>query len=235
MSFLLALSPDVARSIAWVGIVTVVFFGYRRLYLHNPVALLHPVILSTVTIILLLLLTGYSRSEFRMETRPIVWLLGPAVVSLGVPVWNRRSLIARNWRALGVAIGGSLVVSSFSLLIFDWINLDVARAMAVRSTTLPIALAVATPFGTPADLVVVATMVSALTGLIGGPALLAGAGLGGGNLECGIALGCASHALGTTRALEEGETAGAFASVAMGLSAIAYGLIMPIILTTMTR
>jgi putative effector of murein hydrolase len=104
-----------------------------------------------------------------------------------------------------VAIVGSLLLSSISLQVFEWINPDVGRVMAVRSTTIPIALAVAKPFGTPADFVVLATIVSALTGLIGGPALLAWAGLGRGNPESGIALGCASHALGTARALRRGK------------------------------
>jgi putative effector of murein hydrolase len=59
--------------------------------------------------------------------------------------------------------------------------------------------------------------------MVFGPAMLALISLNGDQPEVGAALGCASHGLGTARAYEIGRTAGAFASVSMGLSALAYG------------
>jgi putative effector of murein hydrolase len=64
-----------------------------------------------------------------------------------------------------------------------------------------------------------------------GPALLALGRPRGGHAVIGAALGCASHGLGTARAFELSQTAGAFASVCMGLSALAYGIVLPLVLS----
>ena len=94
-----------------------------------------------------------------------------------------------------------------------------ARALSVKSVTAPVALGIAGQTGLRQDLVVVGVMTSGLFGMVIGPALLAFGGLKGDLPEVGAALGCASHGLGTARAYELGQTAGAFASVSMGLSA----------------
>ena len=73
-------------------------------------------------------------------------------------------------------------------------------------------------------------MTSGLFGMLIGPAVLALGGLRGDRPEVGAALGCAAHGLGTARAYELGQTAGAFASVSMGLSALAYGTLLPLLL-----
>lgn len=220
----------VFASAAWAILVLSLFFAARRLYLRHRLSPLHPVPVTVASILLLLVVTGYPRDAFRAQTQPVVWLLGTAVVSLAVPVWNRRVLILRNWRAMTLAVGTSLLLSTIFSVMICFSNLDLARAMGARAVTLPVAIAIARPLGTPLDLIVAGVMMSAFTGLIAGPFILALAGVPRGGAATGIALGCASHALGTARALEEGETAGAFASVAMCLSAIAYGVIMPFIL-----
>jgi putative effector of murein hydrolase len=61
--------------------------------------------------------------------------------------------------------------------------------------------------------------------------LLAWSGCRGDRPEVGAALGCAAHGLGTARAFEIGPTAGAFSSICMALCAIAYGLLLPPVLS----
>ena len=73
-------------------------------------------------------------------------------------------------------------------------------------------------------------MLSGLFGMVIGPVLIAWSGSSGDRPEVGVALGCAAHGLGTARAFEIGPTAGAFASVCMGLSALSYGLLLPLLL-----
>ncbi|MEO1001455.1 MAG: LrgB family protein, partial [Pseudomonadota bacterium] len=70
-----------------------------------------------------------------------------------------------------------------------------------------------------------------LTGILGaalGPWLLARAGVRG-EVAAGVALGTASHGIGTGRALQRSEVAGAFAGLAMGLNALATALLLPLL------
>ena len=68
-----------------------------------------------------------------------------------------------------------------------------------------------------------------ITGVLGsviGPALLRRLKVSD-PAATGFALGVASHGLGTARAFELGETAGAFAGLGMGLNAVATALLVP--------
>ena len=224
------MSGGVLPSIAWIGLTMAVWAAWRQFCRRYPHPLLNPVIGSVATMVGLLLVTHQPSMAFRAGTQPLMWLLGPGVVAMGVPVWQRRDLISRNLPSLTAAVGTSLVFSiAASLWLPAVLGPDIARAMGVRSVTASVGIAIVNQVGMAADWAVVGTMVSALTGLAIGPILLAAFGWFGDRAETGIALGCTSHALGITRALEAGQTAGAFASVSMGLSAIAYGFVMPIV------
>jgi putative effector of murein hydrolase len=73
----------------------------------------------------------------------------------------------------------------------------------------------------------VGVMMSGMLGMVVGPLLLSWFGSTGDRADLGVALGSAVHRLGTARAFEIGPTAGAFASVSMGLSALSYGILLP--------
>jgi putative effector of murein hydrolase len=51
----------------------------------------------------------------------------------------------------------------------------------------------------------------------------------------GFAAGLASHGIGTARAFQVNEIAGAFAGIAMGLNAMVTSLLVPLILTFLVR
>jgi putative effector of murein hydrolase len=88
----------------WCGITLAAFFCWRRLFLWIKHPLLHPILWSTVIVVLLLVLTSHSFTAYRQESAPLLWLLGPAVVAMAVPIWQRRELILANWRALLLVI-----------------------------------------------------------------------------------------------------------------------------------
>ncbi len=218
-------------SAAWIAATLAIFFACRALYLRLRVSWLSPVLWSTIIVALLVVLTGQARDAFKAETYPLVWLLGPAVVAMARPVWQQRGLIALNWRLFGSVVGASLLLSLGTLLVVPYLlGPDMARALLLKSVTAPVALGIAQQSGLSLDLVVVGVMASGLFGGVFGPTLLAVGGFEGDLPEVGAALGCASHGLGTARAYEIGQTAGAFASVSMGLSALAYGLLLPVLL-----
>jgi putative effector of murein hydrolase len=64
----------------------------------------------------------------------LVWLLGPAVVALAVPIWERRSLILANWPVLAAVVCLSLICARGSLVLLRGLLGDeVARALTLKS------------------------------------------------------------------------------------------------------
>jgi putative effector of murein hydrolase len=217
----------------WLAITVLVFFACRKVYLHLRHPLMHPVLWSTLVLVALVALTRHSVVEYRQETALLPWLLGPAVAAMAVPVWERRTLIAGNWRMFAVVVGASIAFSIGTMVeLRHFFDLQLVRALALKSVTAPVAIGIAHQSMVREDLTLVGVMLSGMFGMVAGPLALTLFGAKGGDRpEIGIALGCASHGLGTARAFEIGPSAGAFASVGMGLSSLAYGLVMPLALS----
>jgi putative effector of murein hydrolase len=212
----------------WISLTLAIYFLCRRLYLRYPYALLNPVLWATLILIGCVTALHHPTASYQAATHPLVWLLGPAVVAMALPVWQKRQLILEHWSMFAVVVGASLVLAGATSHLLGWVlPPEMARALAVKSVTAPVALGIGQEIGLRTDLVVTGVMTSGLFGMLLGPSLLALAGLRGDSAVVGAALGCASHGLGTARAFEIGRTAGAFASVSMGLCALAYGVVAP--------
>jgi putative effector of murein hydrolase len=70
----------------WSGITLAVFFGWRRIFVALKHPVLHPILWATLAVVLLLALGRHPVATYREESAPLVWLLGPAVVAMAVPV-----------------------------------------------------------------------------------------------------------------------------------------------------
>ena len=99
--------------------------------------------------------------------------------------------------------------------------------LAPKSATSPIAMLVAEQIGGVAALAAVFVMFTGVLGAIFGPWLLRIAGVDH-PAAWGMAMGMTAHAVGTSRALEEGEEAGAFAALSMSLMGMATALLLPL-------
>ena len=157
---------------------------------------------------------------------------------MAVPIWQRRELILANWRALLLVIGLGIAFSAISMLVLaPFCGWNAAKSLVPKSVTAPVALGVIreASVGRPPEdqltesLVAIGVMVSALSGALLGPVVLRLAGVR--DLRAvGLALGCASHGVGTARAFEINPTTGAFASVGMSLTAVCAAFALPWIL-----
>jgi len=166
----------------------------------------------------------------------IHFLLGPAVVSLALPLWQRRTELKRHAVALILAALGGGAVSALSAFGLAW-WLDVPQAVALslipKSVTAPVAMGLADSIGGLAEL---AAIFAVLSGLIG--ALLARTVfklMGEGTtaqawMRRGYALGTVSHGIGAARALQVSNQAGAYAGLALAAQAVLASLWIPVVL-----
>ena len=100
-------------------------------------------------------------------------------------------------------------------------------SMAPKSVTSPIAMLVANQIGGIAALAAVFVMITGIIGAIVGPSLLKRFGVQH-PAALGMALGMTAHAVGTARALQEGEECGAFSALAMSLMGVFTAVLLPL-------
>jgi putative effector of murein hydrolase len=100
-------------------------------------------------------------------------------------------------------------------------------SVAPKSVTSPIAMLVAEQIGGIAALAAVFVLITGVLGAIFGPELLRRIGVHHPAAQ-GMALGLTAHAVGTSRALQEGEETGAFAALSMSLMGMATAVLLPL-------
>jgi putative effector of murein hydrolase len=101
--------------------------------------------------------------------------------------------------------------------------------MAPKAATTPVSIAVSDQIGGIPPLTAVLTILAGITGAAVGPWLLDRLRIRDPRAR-GLALGAASHGIGTSRALRESGVEGAFSALAMALTALATSVLVPLVL-----
>ncbi|MGJ7523151.1 LrgB family protein [Variovorax sp. LT1P1] len=200
---------------------------------HAPWA--NPVLWSIVTIAGGLTLTKVDYPTYFAGAQFIHFLLGPAVVALGWPLWQRRvELRARFGRVLlaallgGAAAGGSAVALGWAV----GLPHDVVMSLAPKSVTAPVAMGIAEKIGGIPALSAVFAVLTGLIGALSGKYLFDALRIRtthAGWRARGFALGTAAHGIGAARALQVNADAGAYAGLALGLQVVLAALLLPLV------
>jgi len=193
--------------------------------------LLNPVLLAVVILILLLKGTGTSYQTYFQGAQFVHFLLGPATVALALPLYRQLHALKRSMLAVAAALMAGSVVASLSAM-------AIARAlgaapqtvlsMGPKSVTTPIAMGVAEQIGGLPSLTAALVLITGIGGAVSGPWILDRLRIRDERAR-GLAIGTASHGIGTARALQESQTAGAFSGLAMGLNGVVTAVLVPIL------
>jgi len=199
---------------------------YRKAKM-NP--LLNPVMISVIVIVSILLATGTGYDSYFQGAQFVHFLLGPATVALAIPLYRQFEQVRRSAAAMAISlIAGSLTASLSAILISRLMGADrmSVLALAPKSVTAPVAMGIEAQLGGLPSLTAVLVMLTGITGAMLGPFILKLAGIRDRKAQ-GLAMGTASHGIGTARALQINEVAGAFSGLAMGLNALATAILLP--------
>ncbi|ADF38919.1 MULTISPECIES: LrgB family protein [Priestia] len=202
-----------------------------KVYVRFSYPILIPVLTTTVFVILLLLAFHISYDEYMIGGKWINSLLGPAVVALAYPLYKQREMLVK----YSIPIIGGVFVGLFAgmisgLVFAEVFGIDRSLILSIvpKSITTPVAIQIATGLGGVPSMTVVFVMIAGFSGVILGPLLLKWIRIKS-SLGKGIALGSASHALGTSKAFEYGELTVSMSSVSMTLSAVLGSVFGPIV------
>lgn len=194
-------------------------------------ALLHPFLISIPVIICVLHLTGIPADYYIKGNAVIEFLLGPCVVALGLKLYDYVDLIRRNFLSLAVSVLCGALSGIVSVwLLWKLFGLDeiFLLSMAAKSVTTPIAMDLTSGLGGNVSLAVVSVVMCGFIGAVLGPWVVKVLGFKS-EIAKGMAMGCASHGLGTSRALEESALQGAISGLAMALMGVATSLLIPLV------
>ena len=191
----------------------------------------NPVLWSVVVLGGFLVLTHTPYPAYFAGAQFIHVLLGPAVVALAWPLWQRRAEVRQRGMALTVAglVGG--LAAAGSALALGWalgLPDDVLRSLAPKSVTAPVAMGIAERVGGVPALAAVFAVLTGLVGALSGKYLFNLLKIDAWAVR-GFALGTAAHGIGAARALQVHPDAGAYAGIALGMQAVLSSLLMPLL------
>ena len=185
-------------------------------------AILNPLLIGTICVIGFLLIFRIDYEEYNEGAKYISYLLTPATVCLAVPLYEQLSLLKKNFMAVAVGILSGVLASLVSVLalakLFD-LNHQQYVTLLQKSITTAIGMGVSEELG---GLVTITVAVIVITGILGN--VIA-------EFICkifkihepiakGLALGTASHAIGTAKAMEMGQIEGAMSSLAIAVAGL---------------
>jgi predicted murein hydrolase (TIGR00659 family) len=210
-----------------------VFFGAKVLQQRTRILVLNPILITIILVIGYLELTNIDYDTYYDATRVIDFWLKPAVVALGVPLYKQLSVIKKQLlpilvsQLVGCLVGITSAVGTAMLL---GASHEVTVSLAAKSVTTPIAMEVTRTVGGIPSLTAAVVMCVGLLGAIFGFKILR-FGHVASPIAQGLSIGTASHAVGTSAAMERGDRYGAYASLGLTLNGIFTALLTPSVLS----
>lgn len=195
----------------------------------------NPVLWSVVVLALGLMLTGTAYPTYFSGAQFIHFLLGPAVVALAWPLWQRRTVLRSHWPRFAIAAlagGAAAAISATAIAWLLGLPQDVLLSLAPKSVTAPVAMGVAEKIGGIPALAAVFAVVTGMVGALSGKYLFDLLRIGKdrtGWMARGFALGTAAHGIGAARALQVDADAGAWAALALGLQVVFASVLIPLV------
>ena len=194
----------------WVGV---------KIQKKTGLVVCNPLLIGVILVIGLLLALGIPYENYDQGGSLINLFLSPATACLAVAIYSKVQLLKENWLPILVGcVVGTLVSMGSILGLCRLFGLDDAMTASLlpKSVTTPIAVSVAQAHGGIPSITVVAVILTGILGSILAPLLIRLFRVKD-PIAAGLAIGACSHAVGTSKALELGETEGAMSGLAIGV------------------
>lgn len=219
-------------TLLYLPLTILIYIGAQKLSKRFPTPLFNPVLLTIVSLALMLLALDIEYVRYNEYNQYLTELLQPAVVALGVPLYQQLHAIKKELLQIVIIVAIAVVIaisSTVALALVLKMTPEIAISLAPKSVTTPIAVLIAEQTQGLASLAAIAVIVTGLVGAVIGVSWLKWTGVKTAKSQ-GVAMGTACHALGTARIAEESTQHGAYSALAMVLSATFSAILAPIII-----
>ena len=197
---------------------------------------LNPLLIGNILIVGFLLITGVSLESYNVGGDYISVMLSPATVVLAVPLYRQIQKLQHFWKPiLAGIIAGSLTAMACVIVAGKLLGLGKVLTLSLlpKSVTIPMGSVISEQIGGIPSVTIIAITVTGITGAVTAPAVCRLCRIKH-KVAQGIAIGTASHALGTTKAMEMGEVQGAMSGLAIGIAGLFTAVVAPLLLTALS-
>lgn len=207
----------------WIG---------KNIYIKFPFSVLNPLLISNILIIAFLIFFNIKLEYYEKGGNMIEFFLKPATVILAVPLYKQIHYLKKYYKAIlaGITVGSiTAVISVFILAKLLKLDYNIIVSLLPKSITTPIGVEASQNNGGIVAVTIVSIVITGITGAVFSPIVCKIFKIEN-KLARGIAIGTSSHALGTSKAVEMGETEGAMSSLSIGIAGLITVFIIPIFL-----
>ena len=229
--------PKIILSDPLFGIVVTVLAYLIAKWISDRVKtpLLNTAIGSLLLVMAFLLVFKVDTADYLKGGDMVLMLLGPATVALAFPIYDKRAILKKHLAAILTGVFAGAVTSILSAVLLCkafGITGELLLSLIPKCVTTPIGIELSSMLGGLAPITVTAIMITGVFGNMLGPYILKLFRIKT-PVAKGVALGTTSHAVGTSRAFEIGETEGAMSGLSIGIAGVITVIIAPIIMLLM--
>lgn len=208
-----------------------VFFSCRF-----KLAICNPMLVAATLLIGFLLLTGIQIETYNIGGDYISLFLGPTTAVLAVPLYKQLNALKSNFIPIlfGIFVG-SLTSFVLVLLCAKFLGMDdiLKYSLLPKSITIPMGIELSREIGGVPAISIAAIVISGISGGVAAPIICKICKIKH-PVAQGVAIGTASHAVGTAKAVEMGEVQGAMSSLAIGVTGVVTTILTPLLLKFFT-
>ena len=225
------MSEFMQNSVFWGVALSFVAYGIGMLLQKRfRLAIFNPLLISVILIMLFLNISKTDYKVYQEGADVISYFLTPATVCLAIPLYEQMELLKKNFKAIMIGILSGVLTSLVSVLamsVFFGLNHKEYTTLLPKSITTAIGMGVSEELG---GYVTLTVAIIIITGILG--SILAEAACKVFHITepiaKGVAIGTASHAIGTSKAMEMGETEGAISGLSIAVAGILTVIVAPI-------
>ncbi|MGL5259103.1 MAG: LrgB family protein [Lachnospiraceae bacterium] len=222
-----------ANESTYFGVVLtmLIFLGCSMIQKKWKNPILNPLLLSIIIIIIILNITDISYDTYQNSAKILTYFLTPATVCLAIPLYKQWQILKDNVYAIVISIVIGCIAHALTiigLMTFAREETFLILSLLSKSVTTAIALDITKVIGGISSITVIGITIAGISGSVFGPVLIKLFRIKE-PIAQGIALGSASHAIGTSRAIELGEIQAAMGSLSIVVTGVLTVIIVPII------
>lgn len=218
-----------------VTLTIIIYWLAQKLQAKTGILLLNPILITIVIIITFLMVFNIDYETYHLGSRYIDFLLKPAVVALGVPLYRQLEVIKKQaWNILISQLVGCLA-GIVSVVLIAWLmgaSKEIIFSLAPKSVTTPIAIEISRSIGGIAPLTASVVIVVGVFGAVFGYSILKLTGVKN-PLSQSLSMGNAAHAIGTSKSMEISPAYGAMSSIGLIVNGIFTAILAPYVLKLM--
>lgn len=208
-----------------------VYVIIQKIQNKTKISILNPLLFSGIVIIMTLTLFKIPFEQFNEGGKLITALIGPATVSLAIPLYKNLDLLKKKIKTISIGITSAVLIHALTILILSLLlslNQELAISLIPKSITTPFAKDLSETLGGIPAITISVVIVTGIFGAALSPLLNKTFKIKN-TIAKGLALGSSAHAVGTSKAIENSEEEGAFSSIALILTGLGTVLIAPLI------